>query len=171
MKRTNEEVTEQRNSNDVDFTLLEEKVVTHIENAVVSATREASDQPIIFHVIAEDDCDNQAIAYWPASEAVGNWLLKTLVVLCETDIERQISLIEPLCFEPATAKEIYKGLYNDKITKIADLGTFKKLQFRDLKKKEEGYKKCRVDNEVKFQVCDRNELNTFLFTVELMCYC
>lgn len=159
MKRTREKESKP----EIDFSILEPSFLKQVNEAVKLATKLDSDQPILFRMIAEDHIDNECHAYWPASEEIGSWLINTITVLGLTDTKKQVFMGDCFYYNPDSVEQRFKGLYNDKITKLSDLGVFKCVH-SDIFKDDKHRPKYNDD------VCGRSDLNTFLFSVDCMAY-
>lgn len=145
MKRTAEKEKEQKETKKPTrklvkdrFKAIEDTKLKHVRIAIQHAFKSEgfTGQPIIFQLTSEDSPGNNdcQIAYWPASEEIGEWLLKTLISyrddpnlsadVHQAMMERIIVFGEE---EDDWNMDAFEDFYEDKIKKLSYLGRFKKV--------------------------------------------
>ena len=157
MKRAEKEVKEgestKKAKKDV-FAEIPEKEQRQIRQAVFATLGESA-QPIILQVMGMDDPgqNDYELAYWPASQEIGERLVKTLVLLRQQDREKHCSLIDLLTYEEDEEIEGFE-LYLGTVKYVSELGKVKYLSYWDAEENE--------DREL-FGSCPRSSLYTFLY--------
>ena len=158
MKRAEKEVleneVEKKAKKDV-FSEIPTEIQKQISQAVEHAVKPDSKQPIILQVMGMDEPgqNDYEFAYWPASQDVGERLMKTLVLLRTEDVDRHAALIFLLDDDmDEELDDFYKPYFSGKVKKLSDLGHFKKLSHWDRGEEEEGE-----------EYCTRSSLDTFLY--------
>lgn len=121
---------------EIDFTIIDKGVKRQMKEAVSAALVKESVQPILLE-IKNWDTDDETLAYWPASQEVGEWLLQALLASKESEnIYEHPFLAEvlgSLCGSDYT--DTYKGYFEDRIKCEADLGKFELVLFTSIERK------------------------------------
>ena len=120
----------------IDFTIIEKGIQRQMKEAVSAALNKDSIQPILLE-IKNLDTEDETLAYWPASQEVGEWLLQALLASKESgNLYEHPFLAEvlgSLC--ESDYGETYKGYFDDRIKCEADLGKFNIVLFSSLERK------------------------------------
>ena len=113
------------NKKELDFDGLDKEIKRQIKEAVSMAILPDSKQPILLELHGEEPYLDDTVAYWPASQEVGEWLLQALVLLEKENLDKHVLIAQvlgSLC--DSDYRDAYKGYFNDAIHCAADLGKF-----------------------------------------------
>ncbi len=157
MKRVEKEIKEQEHKKKAKidvFAEIPDDANKQITQAVQSALKPQSKQPIILQVMRSDDPgqNDYELAYWPSSQDIGERFMKTLILLRDDDMDRHCELVSILTYDDdeydIAELDDYLG---DTLKKVSQLGKFKYLAHWFMEK----------DREIDY--CDRTSLDTFLY--------
>lgn len=108
-----------------DLSRVDKRLAAQIKDAAIEAASIGSKRPIILE--CRDDYYDISVAYFPRNSDIGELLLLTLVRTAAVDMGRHIAITETIAMpkdDQLNVSQIFRGLLNDRIITLDDLGKF-----------------------------------------------
>ena len=108
-----------------DLSRVDKDLAAQIKDAAREASSIGSKRPIILE--CRDEHYNISVAYFPRHSDIGELLLLTLVRTAAVAMDRHIAITEAIALpadDQPNVAHIFRGLLNDKVVTLDDLGEF-----------------------------------------------